>query len=70
MDKKTQINFWYIIIAILGILLVQNFYKNIRRLNLFPTADFIHCWSRARSPRSQSPKIISTARSRKKVLMG
>ena len=29
MDKKFQINFWYIIIAILGILMVQNLLQGI-----------------------------------------
>ena len=28
-DKKTQINFWYVIIAILGILVVQNYVQEI-----------------------------------------
>jgi cell division protease FtsH len=40
MDKKFQINFWYIIIAILGILMVQNFYKEYTRVEPIPYSRF------------------------------
>jgi cell division protease FtsH len=40
MDKKFQINFWYIIIAILGILMVQNFYKEYTKVEPIPYSRF------------------------------
>jgi cell division protease FtsH len=40
MDKKFQINFWYIIIAILGILMVQNFYKEYTKVQPIPYSRF------------------------------
>src|SRR3954454_7937009 len=40
MDKKFQINFWYIIIAILGILLVQNLYKEYTKVEPIPYSRF------------------------------
>jgi cell division protease FtsH len=36
MDKKAQINFWYIIIAILGMLVVQSFYKQYTKVEPIP----------------------------------
>jgi cell division protease FtsH len=40
MDKKTQINFWYIIIAILGVLVVQSFYKQYTKVEPIPYSRF------------------------------
>ncbi|HEX8874307.1 MAG TPA: ATP-dependent zinc metalloprotease FtsH [Nitrosospira sp.] len=40
MDKKFQINFWYVIIAILGILMVQNFYKEYTKVEPIPYSRF------------------------------
>lgn len=40
MDKKTQINFWYIIIAILGMLVVQSFYKQYTKIEPIPYSRF------------------------------
>lgn len=40
MDKKTQINFWYIIIAILGMLMVQSFYKEYTKVEPIPYSRF------------------------------
>jgi cell division protease FtsH len=40
MDKKFQINFWYVIIAILGILLVQNLYKEYTKVEPIPYSRF------------------------------
>jgi cell division protease FtsH len=40
MDKKFQINFWYIIIAILGILMVQSFYKEYTKVEPIPYSRF------------------------------
>jgi cell division protease FtsH len=40
MDKETQINFWYVIIAILGILLVQNFYAQYSKTTPIPYSKF------------------------------
>jgi cell division protease FtsH len=40
MDKKTQINFWYIIIAILGMLVVQSFYKEYTKVEPIPYSRF------------------------------
>jgi cell division protease FtsH len=40
MDKKTQINFWYIIIAILGMLVVQSFYKQYTKVEPIPYSRF------------------------------
>ena len=40
MDKKTQINFWYVIIAILGVLLVQNLYTQYTKVEPIPYSRF------------------------------
>ena len=40
MDKKTQINVWYIIIAVLGVLLVQNLYKQYTKVEPIPYSRF------------------------------
>ncbi|SEL09761.1 ATP-dependent zinc metalloprotease FtsH [Nitrosovibrio tenuis] len=40
MDKKFQINLWYIIIAILGILMVQNLYKEYTKVEPIPYSRF------------------------------
>ena len=40
MDKKNQINFWYVIIAILGILLVQNLYTQYSKVKPIPYSQF------------------------------
>jgi cell division protease FtsH len=39
-DKKTQINFWYIIIAILGILVIQNWYTKFTKVEPIPYSRF------------------------------
>lgn len=40
MDKKTQINFWYVIIAVLGVLFVQNLYKQYTQVEPIPYSRF------------------------------
>jgi cell division protease FtsH len=40
MDKKTQINFWYVIIAMLGILFVQSLYKQYTKVAPIPYSQF------------------------------
>ncbi len=40
MDKKTQINFWYILIAVLGILFIQNLYTQYTRVEPIPYSRF------------------------------
>jgi cell division protease FtsH len=40
MDKKTQINFWYIIVAVLGILLIQNLYSKYTKVEPIPYSRF------------------------------
>lgn len=40
MDKKNQINFWYVIIAILGILIVQNLYTQYSKVKPIPYSQF------------------------------
>ena len=40
MDKKTQINFWYIIVAVLGMLVVQSFYKQYTKVEPIPYSRF------------------------------
>ncbi|SFU37463.1 membrane protease FtsH catalytic subunit [Nitrosospira multiformis] len=40
MDKKTQINFWYVIIAVLGILLIQSMYARYTKVEPIPYSRF------------------------------
>lgn len=40
MDKKTQINFWYVVVAITGILLVQNLYTQYTKVEPIPYSRF------------------------------
>ena len=56
MDKKAQLNFWYIIIAIFGILLIQSMYSQYTKVEPIPTAAFTNCSTRARSRKSPSPE--------------
>lgn len=39
-DKKTQINFWYVIIAIFGVLLIQNMYSQYTKVQPIPYSKF------------------------------
>ncbi|SCY51082.1 ATP-dependent zinc metalloprotease FtsH [Nitrosospira sp. Nsp13] len=40
MDKKTQINVWYVIVAVLGVLVVQNLYKQYTKVEPIPYSRF------------------------------
>ena len=40
MDKKIQINFWYVMAAVLGILFFQNFYQQSTKLTPIPYSRF------------------------------
>ncbi len=40
MNKKNQINFWYVIFAILGVLLVQNLYTQYNKIKPIPYSQF------------------------------
>ncbi len=40
MDKKSQINFWYIIVAVLSILLLQNLYTQYNKVEPIPYSQF------------------------------
>src|ERR1043165_4788964 len=40
MDKKTQINFWYVIAAVLGILFLQNLYLQSTKATPIPYSRF------------------------------
>jgi len=40
MNKRNQINFWYVIIAILGVLLVQNLYTQYNKVKPIPYSQF------------------------------
>ncbi len=40
MDKKTQINFWYVLIAVMGILFIQNLYTQYTKIEPIPYSRF------------------------------
>ncbi len=42
MDKKAQINFWFIIVAFLGLLLIQNLYSQYTQVEPIPYSRFQH----------------------------
>ena len=42
MDKKAQINFWFIIVAILGLLLIQKLYSQYTQIEPIPYSRFQH----------------------------
>ncbi len=42
MDKKEQINFWYVIVAILSVLFLQNLYNNYTKIEPIPYSQFQH----------------------------
>lgn len=42
MDKRTQINFWFIIVAVLSLLLVQNLYTQYTQVKPIPYSRFQH----------------------------
>ncbi len=42
MDKKSQINFWFVIVAILGLLLIQNLYSQYTQVEPIPYSRFMH----------------------------
>ena len=43
MDKKTHINFWFVIVALLSLLLVQNLYTQYTQVEPIPYSRFQHC---------------------------
>jgi len=42
MDKKSQINFWFVIVAVLGLLLIQNLYSQYTQVEPIPYSRFQH----------------------------
>lgn len=48
MDKKAQINFWFIIVAMLGLLLVQNLYTQYTQIKHIPYSRFQHLLEQGR----------------------
>lgn len=40
MEKKTQLNLWYFIIALFGVMLVQNWWAESRQIDAIPYSDF------------------------------
>ena len=42
MDKKSQINFWFVIVALLGLLLIQNLYSQYTQVEPIPYSRFQH----------------------------
>ena len=42
MDKKSQINFWFVIVALLGLLLIQNLYSQYTQVEPIPYSRFMH----------------------------
>ena len=42
MDKKTHINFWFVIVALLSLLLVQNLYTQYTQVEPIPYSRFQH----------------------------
>lgn len=48
MDKKAQINFWFVIVAVLSLLLVQNLYKQYTQVEPIPYSRFQHLLEQGR----------------------
>ncbi len=42
MDRRTQINFWYVIMAVLGVMLMQNLYTQYTKVEPIPYSQFHH----------------------------
>ncbi|MDO9469444.1 MAG: ATP-dependent zinc metalloprotease FtsH [Nitrosomonas sp.] len=42
MDKKSQINFWFVIVALFGLLLIQNLYSQYTQVEPIPYSRFMH----------------------------
>ena len=62
-DKKFHINFWYVIAAVLGMLLIQDLYLESTKLTPIPYSRFQNAAQRRQGrQRSRSPKITSAAR--------
>ena len=40
--KKSQINFWFVIVALLGLLLIQNLYSQYTQIEPIPYSRFMH----------------------------
>jgi cell division protease FtsH len=51
-DKKVHINFWYIIAAVLGMMLIQDLYLESTKLTPIPYSRFQTLLTKTRSPRS------------------
>ena len=49
MDKKSNFNAWYILIAVLAILVVQAVFQQARETEPLPYSQFLNYSSRARS---------------------
>ena len=53
-DKKFHINFWYVIAAVLGMLLIQDLYLESTKLTPIPYSQFENCSMKTRLKRSRS----------------
>ncbi len=42
MEKKTQINIWYVIIAVFGILFIQDMWQQAQKIEVIPYSDFLN----------------------------
>jgi hypothetical protein len=61
MDKKVQIQIWYVLIAVIGVLLLQSLGFDSSRSNRFLIASFRRISGTAKSTISSSPKVIFVA---------
>ena len=48
MDKKAQVNFWFIVVAVLSLLLVQNLYTQYTQVEPIPYSRFQHLLEQGR----------------------
>ena len=40
MDKKVQFNFWYVVLALFGVLFLQNFWQQAQQTEVIPYSEF------------------------------
>lgn len=69
MDKKAQINFWFIIVAILSLLLIQNLYTQYTHVKPIPYSRFQHLLEQGSVAEIVLPSIRFLERSRKNMPM-
>jgi hypothetical protein len=62
MEKQTQFNIWYVIIALIGIMWIRDFWVNAQQVEPVAYSEFLHHLKSGRIRKLPSPAMRSRAR--------